>query len=217
MKSNLLQRLGFYLLGLFIMTIGVSLSVKSALGVSPISSIPYTMTVVWGIEMGKATILMHTAFVLIQILLLRRRFELRQLFQILVGVIFGYFTTFCNWLMTILPNPIGLFPQLTMSLLSIVLIATGIFFYLPANLIPLAGEGIMSAIATITGGKFSTVKIMTDCSMVLLSAITCLVLLGQLGSVGLGTIIAALLVGSVLKLWMHFAGKWRYHFNETIK
>ena len=46
-----------YFIGLFIMTIGIALSVKSNLGVSPVSSIPYTMTCVWGIEMGKATIL----------------------------------------------------------------------------------------------------------------------------------------------------------------
>lgn len=38
------------------MTIGIALSVKSNLGVSPVSSIPYTMTCVWGIEMGKASI-----------------------------------------------------------------------------------------------------------------------------------------------------------------
>ena len=45
-----------YLIGLFIMTAGIAVSVKSNLGVSPVSSIPYTMTCVWGIEMGKATI-----------------------------------------------------------------------------------------------------------------------------------------------------------------
>lgn len=42
------------------------------LGVSPVSSIPYTMTCVWGIEMGKATILFHVGLVLLQIILLRR-------------------------------------------------------------------------------------------------------------------------------------------------
>ena len=45
------------------MTIGIAISVKSNLGVSPVSSIPYTMTCVWGIEMGKATILFHTIIV----------------------------------------------------------------------------------------------------------------------------------------------------------
>ena len=73
------------------MTIGIAVSVKSNLGVSPVSSIPYTMTCVWGIEMGKATILFHTFLVLIQILLLRRNFKPVNLLQIAVGVIFGYF------------------------------------------------------------------------------------------------------------------------------
>lgn len=53
-RDNAVVRILFYFMGLFIMTIGISLSVKSNLGVSPVSAIPYTMTVVWGIEMGKA-------------------------------------------------------------------------------------------------------------------------------------------------------------------
>lgn len=88
-----------YFIGLFVMTIGIALSVKSNLGVSPVSFIPYTMTCVWGIEMGKATILFHIVLVMIQILLLRRKFKPAQLLQILVGVVFGYFTTFCNYIL----------------------------------------------------------------------------------------------------------------------
>ena len=89
-----------YFVGLFLMTIGIAISVKSNLGVSPVSSIPYTMTCVWGIEMGKATILFHTILVLIQIILLRRNFKPINLLQIAVGVVFGYFTTFCNYLVS---------------------------------------------------------------------------------------------------------------------
>ena len=70
-NNNLKVRIPMYFVGLFLMTIGIAISVKSNLGVSPVSSIPYTMTCVWGIEMGKATILFHTILVLIQIILLR--------------------------------------------------------------------------------------------------------------------------------------------------
>ena len=59
-NNNLKVRIPMYFVGLFLMTIGIAISVKSNLGVSPVSSIPYTMTCVWGIEMGKATILFHT-------------------------------------------------------------------------------------------------------------------------------------------------------------
>lgn len=51
--KHLKVRIPMYFIGLFIMTIGIALSVKSNLGVSPVSSIPYTMTCVWGIEMEK--------------------------------------------------------------------------------------------------------------------------------------------------------------------
>lgn len=90
MKQNHLKiRTALYFVGLFVMTIGIALSVKSNLGVSPVSSIPYTMTCVWGIEMGKATILFHVVLVLLQILLLRRKFKPAQLLQVLVGTLVG--------------------------------------------------------------------------------------------------------------------------------
>ena len=62
-NENYTTRLIVYLLGLFIMTLGISMSVKSDLGVSPVSSIPYTITCITGLEMGKATIVFHIALV----------------------------------------------------------------------------------------------------------------------------------------------------------
>ena len=188
-------RIPMYFVGLFIMTIGIALSVKSNLGVSPVSSIPYTMTCVWGIEMGKATIIFHAALVLIQILLLRKRFKPINLLQVVVGIVFGYFTTFCNYLATFLPSTDNIAMRIVLMLVSTVFIAVGIFFYLPANLIPLAGEGVMQAVSDVTKIEFSKVKMGFDCSMVIISVITCLICIHSLGSVGAGTVIAAFLVG----------------------
>lgn len=207
--KNIKTRTAMYFIGLFVMTIGIALSVKSNLGVSPVSSIPYTMTCVWGIEMGKATILFHIVLVLIQILLLRRKFKPAQLLQILVGVVFGYFTTFCNYMVSFLPTPDNLGIRIVMVLASTVFVAAGIFLYLPADLIPLAGEGAMQAVSSVTKIEFSKVKIGFDCTMVLISVITCLVCLHNLGSVGVGTIIAAFLVGTLVGVINRAFGKKR--------
>ena len=83
--SRLFVRIRLMFIGLLIMTLGVAISVKSNLGVSPVSSIPYTITCVVGLEMGKATILFHAVLVLLQILLLRRAFQAKNLLQILQG------------------------------------------------------------------------------------------------------------------------------------
>ena len=170
--KHLKIRIPMYFIGLFIMTIGIALSVKSNLGVSPVSSIPYTITCVWGIEMGKATILFHIILVILQILLLRKNFKPVQLLQVPVGVVFGYFTTFCNYMVSFLPTPENLAIRIFMVLLSTVFVAFGIFLYLPADLIPLAGEGCMQAVSSVTRIEFSKVKIGFDCTMVVVSAVT---------------------------------------------
>lgn len=206
--NNLKTRLLFYIFGLFIMTLGIAMSVKSDLGVSPISSIPYTMTCIWGIEMGKATILLHVSLVVLQILILRRNFQIKNLLQIVVGVLFGYFTTFCNHLFSFLPTPENMIVRLLMAVISAALIALGIFLYLPTDIMPQAGEGAMQAISDVTGLAFNKVKITFDLTLVTISLVLCLIKLHSLGSVGLGTLIAAILVGLILGFYnRHFAEK----------
>ena len=207
--SKLKNRLVLYFGGFFIMTLGIAISVKSDLGVSPVSSIPYTITCVFGLEMGKATILFHIGLVILQILVLRKAFQAKNLLQVMVGVIFGYFTTFCNYLMTFLPAPSNIAVRLGMMLISVFLIAFGIFLYVPTDIMPLAGEGAMLAISQVSGVAFSTIKIIFDCSMVAVSLVTCLIMLHALGSVGVGTVAAAVLVGVALKGITKVLGKHR--------
>lgn len=197
-EENYRVRLPLYILGLFIMTLGVSMSVKSDLGVSPVSSIPYSITCITGLEMGKATILFHVFLVLLQILILRKAFRIKNLLQVAAGIVFGYFTTFSNYLFSFFPAPEHMVTRLLMMLGSTVLIAVGIFFYLPADIVPLAGEGAMQTIAEKTGIAFNRVKIGFDVTMVLVSLAACLIALHSMGSVGIGTVIAAVLVGAVL-------------------
>lgn len=187
-----------YFTGLFIVTVGIALSVKSDLGVSPVSSIPYTMTVVWDIEMGFATFLFHIALVLIQILLLGKRFKVKNLIQIAVGVVFGLFTTLCNNLAELLPSTDNMVLRILMLVISILVVAIGLFLYVPADIMPLAGEGTMLAVSEVTHFKFSNVKIGFDVTVSVISLCICLLTIGGMGSVGAGTVVSAVLTGIVL-------------------
>ena len=99
--------------------------------------------------------------------------------------------------------------QLLLMIGSSILIAIGIFFYLPADIISLAGEGAMQAIAEKTNTVFNKVKIRFDVTMVSVSLIACLITLRKLGAVGIGTIIASVLVGSVLGIVTKLFGQKR--------
>lgn len=81
-NDNIKIWLVVYLIGLFIMTLGISMSVKSNLGVSPVSSIPYTITCITELEMGKATILFHIVLVALQFVILRGAFQIKSLLRL---------------------------------------------------------------------------------------------------------------------------------------
>ena len=207
MKQNqyLGIRLVFYIVGLFIMTVGVALSVKSDFGVSPVSSIPYTMTCVAGIELGKATIIFSAVMLLAQIVLLRKNFKIINLLQLPVCILFGLCMTFCSNLVMSLPPIENLALRLLLMLFSTVVVAVGVFMYVPAGFVPLAPEGAMLAVSQLTRAKFGNVKLVFDISMVVISGAVCLAVLKELGSVGIGTITAAVLVGNEIKfLGRHF-------------
>ena len=187
------------------MTIGIGFSIKANMGVSPVSTIPYTVTLITGLEMGKATILFHIVLILFQIVLLRKDFKMKNLAQIIVAILFGYFTTFSNYMVSFLPTPESYAIRLMLLLASIVFVAIGIFFYLPPDVVPLAGEGAMQAICQKTGAAFPKVKVAFDITMVLISGAVCMIFLGKLGSVGVGTVIAAvftgIMIGFIMKLF----------------
>ena len=131
------------------------------------------------------------------------------LFCIAAGVVFGLFTTFCNTLMGFLPTPENILIRLAMILVSVVLIAAGLFLYVPADLVPLAAEGVTLALAETSGKPFPRLKVCFDVTVVVISLVVCLAVLKSPGSVGIGTVAAAMLVGTVLGFLNRRFGRYR--------
>jgi len=199
-KRTWALRVAFYLAGLFILAFAVSISVRSNLGVSPVSSVPFVFSKVFGIEFGNMTIIEFSAYVLIQIIILRRSFKWIQLLQVACAVIFGKFVTLTSALIAGW-TPASYPEQLFMILLATVLIATGIKLYLLADLIPQAADGLVQTISRKWGFKIANVKNIFDLCSITLAAGVSLLVTGQVLGLREGTVIAALGVGRVLSLW----------------
>lgn len=194
-----LLRVGIYVVGLFFMALGVALSVNANLGISPVNSLPYVVSVISGIDQGTCVIIIFCLYILAQILLLRREFRLIDLTQILFSTIFGYLVNFAKWLVGdfALPTYAG---RLLMMAVSIVVVALGVALYVEANLVNMPMEGMTMALAKKMGKPFHNVKIAVDCFVVALGAILSLVFLGRLDGVREGTVIAAIVTGKILAL-----------------
>lgn len=67
----------------------------------------------------------------------------------------------------------------------------------------------MQALSDVTKVDFAKVKVAFDVAMVVISLVTCLIVLRSLGSVGIGTVLAAFLVGITLGILNDRFGDWR--------
>lgn len=193
------KRIFNYIFGLYLITLGVAFSIKSGLGSAPVSSIPYAINLVWAIEIGVATFIFQAFLVCMELALLRRAFKPKHFLQVFVGVLFGAFTSFSVSLMGFVPPAENIFIALLMSVLSILLIALGLFFYVPTNIIPLSVEGVTQAVAIVSNRPFSRIKVYFDICVVSSALIISYVFLGNIGSVGIGTILGAVFVGTTVK------------------
>lgn len=66
-----MRRSLIYVVGVFFMSLGISFSIYADLGVSPVSSLSYAVTLVTGISVGTITVFTHFFYIGVQVLITR--------------------------------------------------------------------------------------------------------------------------------------------------
>ena len=205
----ILKRYLLLLVGLSIMAFGVAFSIKASLGTSPISSVPYVISLFTPLTVGTATIMMHCVFILLQILILRKNYHPIQLMQLPVAFFFGYLTDFGVWAVQgITCNTY--WQQWIVCLIGILLVAVGVSFEVKAGVVVLAGEGVVLAICKVFPKiKFGYMKVGFDVTLVVIACVLSIVFTGRLQGVREGTVAAALLVGLIAKQLGKLLARWK--------
>ncbi|EKV57009.1 hypothetical protein A966_08219 [Brachyspira hampsonii 30446] len=198
LEKHIIERTIILLIGLYIMSLGIAFSIKASLGTSPISSVPYVTSCISGLSVGETTIIINLVFILAQILLLRKKYNPFQLFQIPALVLFGIMIDISGSLIKDITYS-NYFQQWVLCFIGIILVGVGVSIEIMAKLVTTPGEGVVLAICKVFPLKFGNTKIMFDVVLVLISLITVLAFLGHLEGVREGTIIAAILVGFIAK------------------
>ena len=193
-----MKRIAVLIIGLWIMSIGIAFSIRAGLGTSPISSLPYTMSMLTPLSVGTATIVLHIVLISLQVIILRKNYKQIQLLQLPLALVFGILTDLSNNMLSSL-SPVSYAEAWIFYLIGIVLVALGVSVEVLSGTIPLAAEGLSIALTEATGRKFGTMKVTVDCSLVVLSLVLSLIFLHTLGGVREGTIAAALLVGTIAR------------------
>ena len=196
------------LVSLFIMTIGVAVCVRSSLGSSVISTLPYVFETagkqqsgIPALTIGQYTYIMNGILVLGQIAVLRSKFEPVQLFQLLVGFVFGSLIDLNMWLTTWLV-PVTMTAKIIAQVAGCTILGIGIALEVRCGSVTMPGEGFPVAVSSVTGIPFHKTKIGVDISLVVLAVVFCYVFFGAWlwYIVGIGTLFAMVYVGIVVRM-----------------
>ena len=197
---NKLKRYLLFLVGLFINSLGVSLVTKASLGTSPISSIPYVLSLNFPFTLGNFTIVFSLLLIALQILILRKNFKIENILQIPVSIAFGYFIDLTMYLFFWV-NPQNYFMKVITLLLGCIVLGFGVYIEVVADVVMLPGESFVRAIVQTWHTNFGTTKIIFDSSMTIIAGVLSFIFSGRLNGVREGTVIAALLVGFIARLF----------------
>ncbi len=205
--GELLRRYVSFVVVLFIIAFGTSLSIRANLGSSPISCPPYVLSLVPGarMSMGAYVMCMHICFIIAQILLLRKDYDLIQLLQIGVSVLFGFYTDVTMWMTSFLQvsgdGIVAYGMRFVELLIGGAILALGIAMEVKCDVLFLAGEGFPVAIAKVVKKDFGKVKIFSDTGLVLIGVIFMFVYFGtwRWDLIGPGTLISMFYVGYMVR------------------
>ncbi len=205
--KNLLYRLLVYVLGLFVLALGVAFSINSNLGVSPVNSLPYVLSNITGVELSLCVTGVFAVFVVLQIVILRRDFKWINVFQVAFSFVFGYFVKVGQLILGDFTIP-TYFGQLLMMVISILLIGLGVAMYITAKLLPMPMEGLALTLASKSKKiGFSLMKSIVDTTAVCTAIALSFIFLHKLEGIREGTVISAICVGFAVKLFSKPVGK----------
>lgn len=203
MKDHLVRRYLIFLCGLMVISFGITVITKASLGTSPITSIPYSLSmIIPSLTLGNWTILFNILLVVIQLILLGKDADkINIILQIGVSLIMGYFIDFAMYIMSWFSPEIYI-----LRILSVVvgcsILAFGVYLQIIADVVMAPGDGFACALTMKLKRDYGKVRITSDMTMVIIAAVIGIIGLGTLGGVREGTIISALLVGTIARTYL---------------
>ena len=200
-SNSIVRRYAVFLCGVATTGFSISLITKAGLGTPPISSLPYVLCEIFSLSFGTFTFVFNLALIFGQLLLLKKEFTPAQYLQIPVTLLFSCVIDLVMFLLSGLT--VEAYPaRIALLLAGCVTLGFGIAQQVVAEAIYIPGEGLVRAIAAKLKKEFGIIKTVFDSSMVTMAVILSLACCQAVVGFREGTIIAALIVGSIVRFFI---------------
>ena len=198
MKKIRPARAVIYVIGLLILALGQALNTKTGLGVSPLTSVPYTLSLITGVSFGNASFVAHIVFVAIQLVLREKKQWPSIVLQLGVSLLFTRVLDLYGLLLSFTCTAI--WQRLIVLAAGITCIGVGTSMALAMRLWPNPPDGFVQTLADKMHKEVGFAKNMADLANAVLAVIIGFFFGNAFMGVGAGTVIGVLCIGRVMFL-----------------
>lgn len=193
-----MKRSIFYFIGLNLIAFAVVLNIRFDLGVAAFSSVMYSISEIYHISLGTASIICYLIFVVIQCIL-SKKITLIYILEIPLSFIFGWLTDFYDFMIPILQ--LDLYIRTILFIITMFITAMGVFLSVKSDLVLTPTDGIVKTISEVFSLPFSIVKNTFDISLVIITILLCIINQTPFYGIGIGTILTALFIGRIINIY----------------
>ena len=197
--DHICRRILVFAVGLLVISLSIGFITKASLGTPPISSIPYSLSLIFpSLSLGNFTIIYSLLLVFLQLVILGKQADKVSLgLQVVISFVFGYFIDFGMMLLGDF-SPEIYWERIVCVLIGCFGLAFGVYLQIVADFTMVPGDGFAYALSVrIKKKPYRIVRVCSDVSMIVIAAIIGYIGMGTTGGVREGTVICALLIGTM--------------------
>ena len=188
-----------YGLGLIFYACGACLATKTALGLTPVTSISYVLSLASQLSLGTVMLLYNIFMLLAERVVFGKDFPKKAYLQLPLSIVFssivdGFVFLFRNLSLD------DLAARATVFAIALVFMALGITGTLCGDFIPLPAEGVVQSCVLPLKKDFCKTKLVHDCILVLATVIFSRTLLRHIEGIQVGTLVSALTLGPMSRV-----------------
>lgn len=197
--DHICRRILVFAVGLLVISLSIGFITKASLGTPPISSIPYSLSLIFpSLSLGNFTIIYSLLLIFLQLVILGKQADKVSLgLQVVISFVFGYFIDFGMMLLGDF-SPEIYWERIVCVLIGCFGLAFGVYLQIVADFTMVPGDGFAYALSVrIKKKPYRVVRVCSDVSMIVIAAIIGYIGMGTTGGVREGTVICALLIGTI--------------------
>ena len=197
--DHICRRILVFAVGLLVISLSIGFITKASLGTPPISSIPYSLSLIFpSLSLGNFTIIYSLLLVFLQLVILGKQADKVSLgLQVVISFVFGYFIDFGMMLLGDF-SPEIYWERIVCVLIGCFGLAFGVYLQIVADFTMVPGDGFAYALSVrIKKKPYRVVRVCSDVSMIVIAAIIGYIGMGTTGGVREGTVICAILIGTI--------------------